>query len=320
VRRRNPRLCVVSLGGNALLRRGERGTIEEQFANTRACTAGVAELLAQGFRVVITHGNGPVVGNIVLQNEAARNTVPPMPLYVCDADSEGGIGFMVQQTLHNALRRLRPPPDVVAVITQVVVDAADPAFDHPTKPIGPYYTADEAATLERERGWRLAEDAGRGYRRVVPSPTPLRVVEAPVVLRLAADGVVVIAAGGGGVPVVETTNGDLQGVDAVVDKDLTTAVLAAEIGADRILTLTSVDRAYLNFGTPTQRGLDRIDLEEARAYLAEGHFLPGSMGPKVEAAIRFLEAGGREVVIAEPERAAAALRGEAGTRITRERR
>ena len=310
-----PALWIVSLGGNALLRRGERGTAEEQLANVRACMEGVAHLLAGGHNVVITHGNGPVVGNLVLQNEAARNTGPPMPLYICDADSEGGIGFMVQQTLYNHLRRLRPPPPVVALITQVVVDPDDPAFDRPTKPIGPYYSPDEAAELERERGWRVADDAGRGYRRVVPSPRPLRVVEAEVVGHLAAAGVVVIAAGGGGVPVVEDAEGNLRGVDAVVDKDRTTAVLGLQLGAEAVLTLTSVDRAYRDFGSPDGRGIDGIDAATMRRHVAEGHFPPGSMGPKVEAALEFVEGGGRLAIITSPERATAALEGRAGTRI-----
>lgn len=310
-----PGLWVVSLGGNALLRRGERGTVEEQLANVRACMAGVAHLLARGHRVVITHGNGPVVGNLVLQNEAVRNTVPPMPLYICDADSEGGIGFLVQQTLYNHLRRLRPPPPVVALITQVVVDPDDPAFDRPTKPIGPYYSPDEAAELERERGWRIADDAGRGYRRVVPSPRPLRVVEADVVGHLAAAGVVVIAAGGGGVPVVEDAEGNLRGADAVVDKDRTTAVLGLQLGAEAVLTLTSVDRAYRDFGSPDPRGIDEIDAPAMRRHLAAGHFAPGSMGPKVEAALEFVEGGGRLAIITSPELATAALEGRAGTRI-----
>jgi carbamate kinase len=308
-------LCVVSLGGNALVRRGDRGTIEEQFDHARACTAQISRLLELGRRVIVTHGNGPIVGNIVLRNEAARNTVPPMPLYICDADSEGGIGFVIQQTLYNHLRGLHRVRDVVTVITQVVVDPNDPAFRHPTKPIGPFYTAEEADALSAARGWPMVEDAGRGWRRVVASPRPLRVVEASVIRRLALEGVVVIAAGGGGVPVAEGPEGELRGVEAVVDKDLTTAVLAREVEAEAIFCLTDVDRVYLDFGTPAARGLDDVTAADLRRYRAQGHFPPGSMGPKVDAALDFLEAGGREFVITSPELALEAAEGRAGTRI-----
>lgn len=321
LRQRAP-LCVVSLGGNALLRRGDSGTIEEQFEHARACTAQISRMLQEGRTVVITHGNGPIVGNIVIRNEAARNTVPPMPLYICDADSEGGIGFMIQQTLYNHLRRHERARPVVTLITQVVVDPGDPAFDEPTKPIGPWYTAEEAARLEAEKGWRVVrarpESDGQGvraYRRVVPSPRPLRIVEAAVIRRLARQGVVVIAAGGGGVPVAEGAEGELRGVEAVVDKDLATAVLARELGAEAVLILTDVDRVYLDFGRSNQRGLATVGLAELKEYRARGHFPPGSMGPKIDAALEFLESGGREVVITSPELAVEAMEGRAGTRI-----
>ncbi|MFQ5585820.1 MAG: carbamate kinase, partial [Thermodesulfobacteriota bacterium] len=272
-------------------------------------------MIEEGYRIVITHGNGPIVGNIVIQNEAARNTIPPMPLYICDADSEGGIGFVIQQTLYNRLRRIHTVREVVTVITQVVVDEGDPAFEEPTKPIGPFYSRDEAGVLEREKGWRVVEDSGRGYRRVVPSPQPLRVIESNVIGELAASGVVVIAAGGGGVPVIELPDGRLRGVEAVIDKDLATTVLAGEIGAERIINLTQVDRVYLNFGQENQRGLRDVTLDEIRGYYDEGHFPPGSMGPKVEAAIMFLEKGGREVIITAPECIEEAMEGRGGTRI-----
>ncbi len=308
------RFCIISLGGNAIIRRGEKGTIEEQFAHTDACMRQISKMIKAGYSVVITHGNGPIVGNIVMRNESARNTVPPMPLYICDADSEGGIGFMIQQTLYNRLRRLDTPRDVVTVITQVVVDKNDPAFLHPTKPIGPFYTAEEAATLESTKGWRLSEDSGRGYRRVVPSPRPVRIVEAGVIKRLALDGVIVIAAGGGGVPVTEAGE-DLRGVDAVIDKDLSTSLLARDIGAERFINLTQVDMVYLNFGKKDQRGLSESTLEEIREYRQQGHFPAGSMGPKIDAAIGFLEAGGKEVIITSPDLIGEAVEGRAGTRI-----
>jgi carbamate kinase len=310
------RFCIISLGGNALIRRDEKGTIEEQFAHTDACMRQISKLIKAGYRVVITHGNGPIVGNIVIRNESASNTVPPMPLYICDADSEGGIGFMIQQTLYNQLRKIDAARDVVTVITQVVVDRDDSAFLRPTKPIGPFYSAEEARILETTRGWKLSEDSGRGYRRVVPSPRPVRIVEAGVVKRLALDGVIVIAAGGGGVPVTEAGE-DLRGVDAVIDKDLSTSLLARNIGAERFINLTQVDAVYLNFGKEDQKALREVTLEEIMEYRQQGHFPPGSMGPKIDAAIEFLEAGGREVLITSPELIGEAEEGRAGTRIYR---
>ncbi|HEX9113539.1 MAG TPA: carbamate kinase [Nitrospirota bacterium] len=309
------RITIVTLGGNAIIRRGETGTVEEQFAHADACMAEVAKMLAAGRRVIITHGNGPIVGNIVIRNECARNTIPPMPLFMNNADSEGGIGFMIQQTLYNSLRKIGGKRDVATIITQVVVDENDPAFLNPTKPIGPYYRENEADALRGEKGWTMAKGTG-GYRRAVPSPRPVRIIEKDVIRRLALEGIVVIAAGGGGVPVLETGEGLLRGVDAVIDKDLSTSALAREIRAEGIIILTEVDRVYLNYGAAGEKGLDRVSLEEMKRYFAEGHFPPGSMGPKIEAAIEFLEAGGREVVITRPELMGAALAGRAGTRIS----
>jgi len=307
-------LCIVSLGGNVLIKRGESGTIEEQFAHTEECVRQISRMVNEGYRIVITHGNGPIVGNIMIRNEAARNTVPPMPLYICDADSEGGIGFMIQQTLYNQLRKVDPVTDVVTIITQVVVDRDDEAFRKPTKPIGPFYTAGEAKILEESKGWRLVEDSGRGYRRVVPSPRPLKIIESRVIKHLAGAGVVVIAAGGGGVPVAEV-DGSLQGVEAVIDKDLATSTLAREIGAVSIVNLTQVDMVYLNYGESGQKALREVSLDEIEDYYGQGHFPPGSMGPKIEAAVEFLEAGGKEVIITSPDLVGAAMEGKAGTRI-----
>ena len=276
----------------------------------------VVNLASENKKVIITHGNGPIVGNIVIRNEAARDIIPPMPLYICNADSEGGIGFMIQQALYNQLKQLNIKREVATVVTQVVVDKNDPAFSNPTKPIGPFYTREEAQKIQREKGWTIVEDSHRGYRRVVPSPKPLKVIEADIVKKLAQDGVIAIAAGGGGVPVIQTRNGNLQGIDAVIDKDLATAVLAKEIGAETFIDLTSVDRVYINFGEPDRTGLDRLTVSEAKKYLAAGEFAPGSMGPKIEAAIEFLEAGGKEVIITTPELLELAIEGKAGTKIT----
>src|SRR3990172_3200614 len=228
---------VIAIGGNALIRRGEKGTVEQQMRHTDACMAHVARMVGAGTPIIITHGNGPIVGNIVIQMECARNTVPPMPLYIADADSEGGIGFLLQQSLYNHLRRHIKSVGVVCVITQVVVDPDDPAFKRPTKPIGPFYSRDEADALASERGWAMFEDAGRGWRRVVPSPMPVRIIEAGVIKKIAEGGDIVIAAGGGGVPVVEDKDGSLKGIDAVVDKDHASSLLARQGGAQKLVIL-----------------------------------------------------------------------------------
>lgn len=306
---------IISLGGNAIVRRGERGTVEEQLRNADAACAAIAGLASSGASVVITHGNGPIVGNIFIQNEAARDEVPPMPLYVLDADSEGSVGFMIQQSLYNRLHRIHRIKDIVTVVTQVVVDPKDPAFANPTKPVGPFYTAEEAKRLSRLKGWTMKEDSLRGHRRVVPSPRPKKVIEANIINMLSEAGVLVIAAGGGGVPVAEAADGTLSGVDAVIDKDLATSLLAIETGAERFIDLTQVDMVYLDYGKPGQRGIPEMSAAEAREYFRRGEFAPGSMGPKIEAAIEFLEAGGKEVLITAPELVEEALGGKAGTRI-----
>ncbi len=306
---------ILSIGGNALIRRSESGTIEEQFHNAKAACALVSKLLAEDCAVIITHGNGPVVGNIVIRNEAAKGFIPPMPLYISDADSEGGLGFMIQQTIYNEFKRAGIKAEVVTVITQAVVGATDPAFSAPAKPVGPYYTVDEARSLSGTKGWTMREDSGRGMRRVVPSPRPLRIIEANVIEGLSERGVVVIAAGGGGVPVLEAPDGTLKGIDAVVDKDLSTTLLARETGVKRILNLTSIDSVYLDFGGPGQKPLRHLKTEEAKKYLAQGEFAPGSMGPKIEAAIEFIESGGEEVIISTPALMSEAVKGRAGTKI-----
>jgi carbamate kinase len=266
---------------------------------------------------VLTHGNGPIVGNILIRNEAAAPIVPPTPLYICGADSQGGIGLMAQQVLRNLLRRAGSDTEVVTVITQMVVDADDPGFRQPSKPIGPFYSEAEARALERDRGWALIDDCGRGWRRVVPSPQPLRIVEVASIRALVDAGHVVIAAGGGGVPVVEDPPGIYRGVEAVIDKDLASVVLARAVGAHRLVIVTSVDRVAIDFRTPRQRDLETLSVAEARRHLDAGQFPPGSMGPKIIGAIRFLEAGGEEVLITSPARLGEAFAGRHGTRIVR---
>ncbi len=305
---------VIALGGNALIKPGQAGTIPEQLATVEESLGGVVELIREGHRIALTHGNGPQVGNIVIRVEEARGKAYDLPLDVCVAQSQGEMGYLIQRTLHNLLRRRGIARPVVTVLTQVVVDRQDPRLHSPTKPIGPFYTAAQADQLRR-KGYTLMEDAHRGYRRVVPSPLPLRLVEQDVILQLFESGAIVIVAGGGGIPVALAEDGTLVGIEAVVDKDLASSLLATALRADRLLDLTAVEKVKLNFGTPQERDIERMTLAEARRYLAEGHFAPGSMGPKIEAAIAFLQGGGREVIITRPEVVLAAFRGHTGTHI-----
>ena len=306
---------VLALGGNALIRPGETGTLAEQYARIREAMTHAADLVEAGFATVLTHGNGPMVGQLLLQMDCARALVPPMPLFISDADTEGSLGYLIQQCLVNELQRRGDKRGVATVITQVVVASDDPAFSAPDKPIGPFYTQGEAARLQREQDWHLAEDAGRGWRRVVPSPRPLTVVEQDIISYLVHGGFVVIAAGGGGVPVVRQEGGDLTGVEAVIDKDRTAAVLAREITADLLIFLTAVDYAYLDYRQADQRPLKTLTAAEARKYLEAGHFAPGSMGPKIDAAVDFLSRGGKRVLITQTASLARALQGQTGTHI-----
>ncbi len=306
---------VIALGGNALIRPGEVGSLEEQYERISQAMAATAEMLTAGFQAVITHGNGPVVGHLLLQMECAHNLVPPMPLFICDADSEGSLGYLIQQCLVNELHRRGRTTGVATVITQVLVAATDPAFRNPDKPIGPFYTAQEAEHFQNERGWRLREDAGRGWRRVVPSPQPLSIIEQEIISYLLQGGIIVIAAGGGGVPVIRRPNGDLRGVEAVIDKDRASAVLGRAINADLLIFLTAVEYVFLDYRKPGQRPLTDLSCEEARNYLRDGHFAPGSMAPKIEAALAFLAKGGRRVLITRPESLPEALEGRTGTHI-----
>lgn len=306
---------VLALGGNALIRPGEPGTLEEQYRRIRQAMAHTADLVTTGFATVITHGNGPMVGHLLLQMDCARALVPPMPLFISDADTEGSLGYLIQQCLVNELHRRGRKQGVATVITQVVVAGDDPAFLAPDKPIGPFYPAAEAERLHAEQGWRLEEDAGRGWRRVVPSPHPLTIIEQEIISYLLGGGFIVIAGGGGGVPVVRGPDGDLQGVEAVIDKDRVAAVLAREIGADLLIFLTAVAYAYADYQQPQPRPLPQLTAAEAQKYLEEGHFAAGSMGPKIESALDFLARGGKRVLITQSESLAAALQGQTGTHI-----
>lgn len=307
--------AVVALGGNAITKKGVPDTIANQFEHTRQSLAGIVPLAKDGYRIVITHGNGPQAGNALLRVELARDKAPVLPLGICVADTEGGMGYMIEQSLQNRIRKEGIDRDVVTIVTQVIVDKDDPSIKNPTKYLGQFYTHEEARQFARERGWKVKKDGDRGWRRVVASPIPLATVNAKAIKSLVAKGIIVIATGGGGIPVYIDENGDYEGLDAVIDKDRASAVLANEIGADLLIILTSVDKVALNFGKLDQEFLDKVTVAEMKKHFEEKHFPPGSMGPKVEAAIRFIESGGKEVIITSIEKAYEAVKGDAGTRI-----
>lgn len=312
------RLAVVAVGGNALIRSREASGLDDQYAAVVATVTHVVDLIAAGWRVVLTHGNGPQVGFILRRSEIAGREVPVVGLPYAVGDTQGAIGFMFQNALGNALRRRGLERPVVAMVTQTLVDRDDPAFAAPDKPIGAHMERETAERLAAELGWRIAEDSGRGWRRVVASPAPRDIVEAPIVDRLVADDTVVIACGGGGIAVAPNAAGDLTTVDAVIDKDRTSALLAARLGADMLLIPTGVERVAIHFGTPDQRWLDRLDTAETRRLLAEGHFGAGSMGPKIETMLAYLDRCPNGTgIITTPEAMGRAVAGEAGTRFTR---
>lgn len=306
--------AVVALGGNAIATTGKED-IHEQFANTRKSLAGIVELIEEGYHLAITHGNGPQVGNALLRVERTVQDIPGLPLGVIVADTEGGMGYMIEQSLQNRLHILNIKRDVLTVVTQVIVDADDPSIKNPTKFIGPFYTKKQAENLAINFNWTIKEDSGRGYRRVVPSPLPLGIVNKRILQKLVDEGTIVITAGGGGIPVYVEIDGTYEGVDAVVDKDWASAVLARDIKAHTLVILTNVDNVYINYNKPNQKKVAEIRVSRAKRYLKEGHFPPGSMGPKIEAAITFLESGGKEVIITSMDRAKQAILGEAGTKI-----
>ena len=308
---------VLAIGGNSLIRDPKHQRVSDQFDVTRETCQHVAELLARGWNLVLTHGNGPQVGFILRRVELALGELHPVPLDSIGADTQGALGYMIQQQLGNEFRRRGMPHRAVSVVTQVLVDAGDPAFRDPTKPIGSFM--DEATARKRaaEEKWDVKEERGRGWRRVVASPEPKEILELDAVRELVGRGFVVIAVGGGGIPVVRDQRGELRGAAAVIDKDLASALLAARLGADVFVVSTGVDRVCLDFGKPTQRELTELTLADARRHLAEGQFPPGSMGPKIEAVARFLEAGGKRAVITSPDHLADAVGGRHGTEVRR---
>ena len=314
------KLAVVAFGGNALIRKEQEGTQWEQLENAQQTARVLIPILKDGYGLVIVHGNGPQVGNILIQVEEAVTKVPPLSLDVCVAMSEGSIGYMLEVAILNELRRKRLGRRVtMTLVTQVVVDQDDPGFRRPTKPIGPFYPRFRAEDLMHKQGWTMVEDAGRGWRKVVPSPRPLEVVQRDGIKRAVEAGHIVIAGGGGGIPVYRTTGGDLKGVEAVIDKDYTAALIASELKAGLFVLLTGVDQVSINFGKPDQRTIRAMRVREARTHQTEGQFPEGSMGPKVRAAIEFVERTDREVLITSSARLPEALQGKAGTRILPDR-
>ena len=305
---------LIAVGGNSLIRAGEKGSVNEQLNNARRTAAAIVGLVRGGYRIVITHGNGPQVGAQLLRSERASDQVPGQTLDVCGAASQGEIGYLLAQALRRELTAATLPVPVVSVITQTVVSASDPAMQNPSKPIGPFYSRAIAEEKKRVLGWTIVEDAARGYRRVVPSPEPVEIVELAVIRELVNAGVLVIACGGGGIPVVRA-GGGFQGVEAVIDKDRASALLASELGVDIFAISTDTDYVYLDYKRPTQRPLHCVSVDELEASYHAGQFPPGNMGPKVESALRFLRAGGREVIISSYEHLCEAVAGKAGTRI-----
>ncbi len=310
-----PKIALVAFGGNAMLPEDQRGLQAEQMRNAERAAELMVHIVRKGYDLIIVHGNGPQVGNLLIQMEDASNKIPPYSLDVCDAMTEGSMGFMLERALVNELRRRSIDKEVASLVTQVLVDKDDPAFGKPTKPVGPFYSKFRGQQLTREKSWTMVEDAGRGYRRVVPSPRPIDVVNNRVIRELVEAGRIVIAAGGGGIPVILNGNGLYEGIEAVIDKDYAASLLAREVKVDLFIILTAIERVYVDFGKPGQREVPVLTVAEARQHLADGQFPPGSMGPKIRAAVEYIEAGGREVLITKDTHLKAALINRSGTRI-----
>ncbi len=308
----NP-IVLVAMGGHAFMQKGEKGTIEEHQRNADKIAGLLMTLVERDYRLIVTHGNGPQVGSLLLKNELTRSELPEMPLDVLVAMTEGSLGYVLQQNLLNHLRQRKIRRYVVTVVTQVLVDERDPAFRAPTKPIGPFLEKEEAERRRDEHGWHIREDSGRGWRRLVASPKPIKVVQRHMIKDACEAGHIVVSCGGGGVPIRILDDGRYGGVEAVIDKDLTSAVLASEVGADLLIILTAVPQVYLDFGKPTQRPIGAVTLEELERLRDEGHFPDGSMGPKIEAVVQFLKAGGRRALITDAQSLPRAIEGRAGS-------
>ena len=309
------KIALIAFGGNAILPENQRGLQSEQMKNAQRAAYLMIHVVKKGYDLIIVHGNGPQVGNLLIQQEEAINKIPPFSLEICDAMTEGSMGYMLERAIINELRKNSLDKEVATLITQVVVDKEDPAFDNPTKPIGPFYTKYRAQMLSRQKKWKVIEDAGRGYRKVVPSPKPIDVVPKRVIRDMVHSGKIVITAGGGGIPIIIDGNGLFQGVEAVIDKDHAASLIASEVKADLFIILTNVDRVYLNYGKPDEKPIDAMSLDQAQAYLDQGQFPPGSMGPKIQAAIDYIRHGGKEVLITSANHLKAALINRSGTKI-----
>ncbi|MEX2090015.1 MAG: carbamate kinase [Bacteroidota bacterium] len=310
------RSALIAIGGNSLIRAGQRGTALEQLTNARETACRIAQLVTDGWRIIITHGNGPQVGAALLRSERASQEVYPQPLDVCVATTQSEIGYLLQRGMLNALRSARICTPVMTILTQVQVSGSDQAFRNPTKPIGPFYSKSVAEERQRSFGWTMVEDAERGYRRVVASPEPVAVLEQEMIRQIMELGIIVIALGGGGIPIVIEEDQTVKGIEAVIDKDRASALLASGLGIDCLIISTDVEQVYLDYKRPKQRGLKRATAGQMQRYLEQGHFPPGSMGPKIESAIRFLQRGGKEVIITSCDHLLDAVQGKAGTQIT----
>ena len=310
-------LAILAIGGNSLIKDKDHIALSSQYEAIQETSKYIAELIAEGLKIVITHGNGPQVGFLYRRGELARRELPLIPLDICGADTQGAIGYMIQMALLNEFRRMGIEKKVAAVVTKTIVDRDDPSFKNPTKPIGSFMSEQEALAHKTEMNWQVMEDAGRGFRRVVPSPIPREIIELDVIRLLVESGYIVIAAGGGGIPVIRNELGGLEGVEAVIDKDIGSSLLARNLGAGIFIISTPVDAVYLNFGKENQRPIRRATLAEIKQYLQEGHFKPGSMRPKIEAIIQFLEGSGKKAIITSSENLLKAIRGETGTTITK---
>ncbi len=311
------KLAILAVGGNSLITDERHKTVPDQYQACVDTCAHIAGLIKKGWRVVVTHGNGPQVGFILRRSELSRHELHEVPLDSCGADTQGAIGYHIQRAMYNEMRAWPERPTVATVVTQTLVDKDDPSFQKPSKPIGSFMSKEDAVTHREKEGWNVVEDAGRGWRRVVASPKPKKIIELEAIKHLLAANCVVVAVGGGGIPVVEAANGALTGADAVIDKDLATSLLARELNADALIISTAVDQVYLNYKKPEQKALDKVTLAEAKKYLAEGHFAAGSMGPKVQAIVEFLEGGGKEALITDPQHLVAAMDRKAGTWFSR---
>jgi len=306
-------IAVVAVGGNALIKDKSRQSVQDQYDCAKDTMSHIVDMIEKGWDVVVSHGNGPQVGFILLRSEIARDQLHEIPLDYCGADTQGAIGYMFQNALHNEFKRRGMKKDAATVVTQTIVNKDDPAFKNPTKPIGSFMDEAEAKKRTETEGWSVVEDAGRGWRRVVPSPLPERIVEASAIENLVKAGITVVAVGGGGIPVVEDENGKIKGVEAVIDKDFSSAILATMIDADLFVISTAVEKVALNFNKPNQTFVDEMTVAEAKQYIEEGHFAPGSMLPKIQAIIKYLENGGKKALITDPDNIGKALDGKTGT-------